>query len=429
MKGKQFKKELEILGKDIIIGNSNSKQIQEEINKNKKLIEEYIFSGKYTKAEQCTKKLDVLQRLYKQKKVSELKKRHTSEEENLMIDRETDFDNLNTLWNQKFQELQKTSQNTLEELKNRHEKEFQELYNKYQNSIDEIKPSLQYLKYKKEEEGLVDLRKFKEAEIVRRKKKEQIEKDLIKTRKNKEISFINEEKFLKKKHNKELLYLQKKIQAEFDELALGKQREMEFLDKKYSAKRSDLSKQQKLENIVNNNKNYAKRIASLLINDDSRVCLKSRIQTQPNKDVEEIFTEVKENKLNNIDNAITNILENEKENEINSNKKQEKNTTNEKNNEDEIESDNLLGFQHEKLDVRPNENENENEELIEEQNQLFNQKDTNGVIQPDMEENEAVSGENDRDKKQIIQFNKKIDYNRNKNEEYLNPNKCEIEEL
>lgn len=80
------------------------------------------------------------------------------------------------------------------------------------------------------------MRKFKEAEVVRKKKEAQRKIDISKSGKNKENTFKCLEKKLKQKHTNELLFLQSKFQAEFDELNNQKLKQMEFLNKKYSAK-------------------------------------------------------------------------------------------------------------------------------------------------------------------------------------------------
>ena len=156
-----------------------------------------------------------------------------------------------------------------------------------------------FLKLQKEEEGLVKLRKFKEAEIVRKKKEAQRKLDMNKSGKNKENTFRCLEKKLKQKHTNELLYLQSKFQAEYDELTNEKQREMDFINKKYSAKNKDLVKQQKRENNINTNKNYGKRIANLHNDYEQKFVMgrKEYAPQQPIKKIEQIYAEVKDNKL------------------------------------------------------------------------------------------------------------------------------------
>ena len=236
------------------------------------------------------------------KKSKEIKKRHNAEKENLKVDQFSDINNLNYLWEKKFEELQSRSQAALDELKKNQETEYQKLFSEYQEDPADIKPSSMFLKLQKEEEGLVKLRKFKEAEVVRKRKEDQRKKDINKSSKNKEATFRCLEKKLKQKHTNELLYLQNKFQAEFDELNNEKQREMEFLNKKYSAKSKDLVKQQKREDNINKNKNYGKRIANLHNDYEKKfeLGLKEYAPQQPMEKIDQIYAEINDNQLENI---------------------------------------------------------------------------------------------------------------------------------
>jgi hypothetical protein len=302
MPKKGNKKEINPILKDLNIEKMNSNQVQEEINKNQKQMEDFISQSKYPDAEKCSEKIDALKKILKQKKVKEINQRHNVEKENLKIDQFSDVNNLNFLWEKKFEELQTRSQSALDELKKSQEMEYQKLFAQYQEDPGDIKPSSMFLKLQKEEEGLVKLRKFKEAEVVRKKKEAQRQLDINKSGKNKENTFKFLEKKLKQKHTNELLYLQNKFQAEYDELTNEKQREMEFLNKKYSAKNKDLVKQQKREDNINKNKNYGKRIANLHNDYEKKfvVGMKEYAPQQPTKKIEQIYAEINDNKMENL---------------------------------------------------------------------------------------------------------------------------------
>jgi len=313
MPKKGNKKEINPILKDLNIEKMNSNQVQEEINKNQKQMEDFISQSKYPEAEKCSEKIDALKKILKQKKAKEINQRHNAEKENLKIDQFSDVNNLNFLWEKKFEELQTRSQSALDELKKSQEMEYQKLFAQYQEDSGDIKPSSMFLKLQKEEEGLVKLRKFKEAEVVRKKKEAQRQLDINKSGKNKENTFKFLEKKLKQKHTNELLYLQNKFQAEYDELTNEKQREMEFLNKKYSAKNKDLVKQQKREDNINKNKNYGKRIANLHNDYEKKfvVGMKEYAPQQPMKKIEQIYAEINDNKMENL-NLDNNDEKNEK---------------------------------------------------------------------------------------------------------------------
>ena len=302
MSKKPKKKQNNPILKDLNTEKMSSTQVQEEIKKTQKLMEDFISQNKYPDAEKCNEKIEALKKIIKQKKSKEINKRHNTEKENLKIDQFSDVNNLNFLWEKKFEELQTRSQAALDELKKGQEAEYQKLFSQYQEDNGDIKPSSIFLKLQKEEEGLVKLRKFKEAEIVRKKKEAQRKLDINKNGKNKETTFRCLEKKLKQKHTNELLYLQNKFQAEYDELNSEKQREMEFLNRKYSAKNKDLVKQQKREDNINKNKNYGKRIANLHNDYEKKfvVGMKEYAPQQPTNKVEQIYAEINDNKLENI---------------------------------------------------------------------------------------------------------------------------------
>ena len=259
-------------------------QIESEIKSTEKQLQDFISQGKYNQAEICNTKIEHLKSVLRQRKTKEISKRHFTEKKNLIQDKVSDIDSLNYLWDQRFEELQTKSKSALEELRKNQEEELQQLLLQFQQSPNDVKPSAKYLKLKKEEEGLVKLRKFKEAEFVRKRKEEQRKIDEGKTGTNKEISYNNYRKKLRQKHMNELQYLQNKFQAEFDELAKEKQKDMEFLDKKYSVKNKDLINQQKREDTINKFKNYGNRIANLTNNYEIKYSVGKNEYKEPKKE-------------------------------------------------------------------------------------------------------------------------------------------------
>jgi hypothetical protein len=300
-------------------------QIESEIKSTEKQLQDFISQGKYNQAEVCNTKIEHLKSVLRQRKTKEISKRHFTEKKNLIQDKVSDIDSLNYLWDQRFEELQTKSKSALEELRKNQEEELQQLLLQFQQSPNDVKPSAKYLKLKKEEEGLVKLRKFKEAEFVRKRKEEQRKIDEGKTGTDKEISYNNYRKKLRQKHMNELQYLQNKFQAEFDELAKEKQKDMEFLDKKYSVKSKDLINQQKREDTINKFKNYGNRIANLTNNYEIKYSVGKNEYKEPKKEekADRIYAE-----LNDDNNK---YIEDENE----------KTPTKEKENNKEIESENV----------------------------------------------------------------------------------------
>jgi len=238
-------------------------QIESELEKEKNAYKDFISKGNYSQAEICNNKIEDLKKLIKQEKEKELSRRHFTEKEILIQDKISDIDNLNSLWDRRFEEVQLKSKIAIEELRKMQKEELQKLLLEYQQNTIKLIPSARYLELKKEEEGLVRLKKFKEAAIIKKKKENQIKIDEAKIEKNNEIKFKNYEKKLKQKHIIELQYLQNKFQVELDELLKEKIKDMEFLDKKYSVKCRDLINQQKREGNIRKYNNYGNRISQL----------------------------------------------------------------------------------------------------------------------------------------------------------------------
>ena len=296
-------KEVNPLLKSLNIDKMNSSQIQEEISKEEKILNNLISHYKYPEAEVSDKKIAALKKVLKQKKAKEIKQRHTAEKEHLKIDEFADVNNLKFYWDKKFEELRTRSQAAFDELKRNQEMEYQQLIAQKEMETN-VKPSRDFLKYQKEEEGLVKLRKFKEAEVIRKKKEEQRKNDLKRTGKNKINSIKCLEKKLRQKYTNELLFLQNKFQSEFDDLTNERLKQVEFINKKYSVKNKDLMNQQKRENNINRYTNYGRRIEQLT-NYYGQKFIVGQNEYAPQKQIEnadQIYAELPDNKIEGFEN-------------------------------------------------------------------------------------------------------------------------------
>lgn len=283
--------------KDAQLEKMSISELESAIESSEKELQNYISKQKYPQAEICNKKIESLKSILKQKKTKEISKRHYKEKKNLIQDKVSDVDNLSYLWDQRFEELQSKSKLALEDLRKNQEEELQQLLLQFQQTSNEVRPSANYLNLKKEEEGLIRLRKFKEAEVIRKRRENQRKIDESKTGKNKELTYKNYEKKLRHKHMNELQYLQNKFQAEFDELTKEKMKDMEYLDKKYSVKSKDLVNQQKREDTVNRFNNYKNRISNLSNNYEIKYSVGKKEYKEPEKEekIERIYAQLDNN--------------------------------------------------------------------------------------------------------------------------------------
>ena len=274
-------------------------QIESELEKEKNAYKDFISKGNYSQAEICNNKIENLKKLIKQEKEKELSRRHFTEKEILIQDKISDIDNLNSLWDRRFEAVQLKSKIAIEELRKMQKEELQKLLSEYQQNTIKLIPSARYLELKKEEEGLVRLKKFKEAAFIKKKKENQIKIDEAKIEKNNEIKFKNYEKKLKQKHIIELQYLQNKFQVELDELLKEKIKDMEFLDKKYSVKCKDLINQQKREGNIRKYNNYGNRISQLDKNYEIKynVIKSEKIESEEDNKKEKINAELSDKNI------------------------------------------------------------------------------------------------------------------------------------
>ena len=284
--------------RSLSINSMNQSQIQDEIAKEEKILNNFLTNYNYTRAEKCDKKITVLKKVLKKKKTNELKRRHTAEKEHLKIDEFSDMNNLKFFWDQKLEELKSRSLTALDELKKNQQMEYEQLMSQ-KNKIINAKPSSLFLKLQKEEEGLVKLRKFREAQFVHKRKEEQRKKDINRSRKNREKTLKFLEKKLLQKHSNEELYLEIKYQTEYDELMKEKQRQLESVNKKYSIKNKDLLKHQKREDNINQNNNYRKRIGQLLTKHYNNFFIDQReyATQKPLENITHIYADLSDNNL------------------------------------------------------------------------------------------------------------------------------------
>ena len=104
---------------------------------------------------------------------------------------------------------------------------------------------------------------------------------------------------MRQKQNNELKYLQNKFQAEFDELTKERQKQVEFINKKYSVKNKDLVNQQKRENNINKFNNYGRRIEQLKNNYGQKFIIgqKAYEPQKPMEKIEQLYAELQDNKV------------------------------------------------------------------------------------------------------------------------------------
>ncbi len=117
------------------------------------------------------------------------------------------------------------------------------------------------------------MKNFAEAAVAKKNKDLQRQKDIQKATENMEKGLKAEENKVKLRQINEINHLKNKLKAEYDSLSKEKDKQMGILQKKYVAKIKELNKQHKLENYMNKNNDFAKKIISstTVLNEENRI--------------------------------------------------------------------------------------------------------------------------------------------------------------
>jgi len=170
-----------------------------------------------------------------------------------------EYEELEMIYNNKFNELQNKSKQMEENLNQKHEKEMERFYINLDEKLPkEVKFSKAYLDLKNQEMNLAKQQKYKEAMYIK-KKREKIEiEDTERFNKEKTEKIKSQSLKTANKHLNEKNALKKKIELEFEELKKDKQKKLEVLILKFKNKKAELEIQQKMETHITDNKNLFK---------------------------------------------------------------------------------------------------------------------------------------------------------------------------
>ena len=147
-----------------------------------------------------------------------------------------EYEELEMIYNNKFNELQNKSKQMEENLNQKHEKEMERFYINLDEKLPkEVKFSKAYLDLKNQEMNLAKQQKYKEAMYIK-KKREKIEiEDTERFNKEKTEKIKSQSLKTANKHLNEKNALKKKIELEFEELKKDKQKKLEVLILKFKS--------------------------------------------------------------------------------------------------------------------------------------------------------------------------------------------------
>lgn len=233
---------------EIIPTGGTSQDDEAELEKLENLRLQFSTNGEYDKAKLCTIKAKELKINIKTKKKKDLVDQQLAEVENLEQQYQQEIEKLNSVWDQKFQSLQEKSQKAEIAINERQQKEMEDLYAAFEQKFSpKIKFSKEFLNLENQEKMLVKFQKFDEAKIIRKKKEIQKQKDIDKWNKEKTEKIKTQVIQKSNKHVSEKNILKKKFEVELDLLRAEKQKQIQHLEKKFQNKKLELELQQKNE--------------------------------------------------------------------------------------------------------------------------------------------------------------------------------------
>ena len=243
--------------KDIL---TTEDELEVKLAEIEKMRNDFALSGKYSKAKECKKQILLIQQKIKEKKKQDLEQQHIFEIENLEQAYQEEIIKLNDEWNEKFKDLEETSQKADDAINERQSKEMEDLYAVIEEKLPKkVKYSKEYLILENQEKLLVQMEKYDEAKVVRRKKKIQKEKDEEKWNKEKNETIKLQAIQKSTKHVNEKNVLKKKFETELDLMRKEKESQIQKIEKRFQNKKLELELQQKNEKILNENENLTKK--------------------------------------------------------------------------------------------------------------------------------------------------------------------------
>jgi hypothetical protein len=145
-----------------------------------------------------------------------------------------EFEEFNTLWGQKVDQIKREAEEQILELQEKHAVERQQMLDRLEKQIP-VKPkaSPELLSLKKSQELLVRNKDYGEAHNVELKIKQLEDSELRKWNKSRKRTFNLNENNLAKKHEREMNFLQSKLRMIEDENQKKRAHELEKLLQKY----------------------------------------------------------------------------------------------------------------------------------------------------------------------------------------------------
>lgn len=204
-------------------------------------------------------KVDELKNALEVSKKRDLTRKHQFEINSLDEMYKKEYENLELVYNNKFSELELKSKQQEESMNLKHQEDMKFFYTQLEKKLpNNVKYSKKYLDLKNMEMNLAKQKKYKDAQLIK-KKCEEIEAEDTNRFQKEKTEKINSHtlKNMNKLSNIKNA-MKQKLDLEFNEITKEKQIQLDILIQKYKNKKAELEIQHKMENNVTNNSNLMK---------------------------------------------------------------------------------------------------------------------------------------------------------------------------
>jgi len=204
--------------------------------------------GKYLEAETAARRLRELRQHEENRRREAMRSRQTAERLGIEEAHMLEFEQFNAIWEQRMQEYEKSAEEGLEKLKEKHLAEIMAFQEEWQNKLPR-KPKLskELLNMRKIQDTLAKQERYQEAQKIKFKADEREAWELARLQDQLSQTLAAKEQRIRQKQHQELTGLAKRIQRGREEYKKLRQVELERRLQRYKNVKDDLTAKQKIE--------------------------------------------------------------------------------------------------------------------------------------------------------------------------------------
>lgn len=204
--------------------------------------------GKYLEAETASRRLKELRQHEENRRREAMRSRQTAERLGIEEAHMLEFEQFNAIWEQRMQEYEKSAEEGLEKLKEKHLAEIMAFQEEWQNKLPR-KPKLskELLNMRKIQDTLARQERYQEAQKIKFKADEREAWELARLQDQLSQTLAAKEQRIRQKQHSELTGLAKRIQRGREEYKGLRQCELERRLQRYKNVKDDLTSKQRIE--------------------------------------------------------------------------------------------------------------------------------------------------------------------------------------